>query len=109
MADLHQVSPALIDTHRPNRWGARIARIAGFGGLLVILAAEGFYSLKIAWQIQVSNTEMRRAFLSRVRTLEKIRSALYESGSVVLDSVLAEHGEVKTETLLTKLRRSSVT
>lgn len=104
MADLHRVSSTFIQTQRPNRWGARIARIAGFGGLLAILGAEGFYSLKIAWQIQVSNTEMRRDFLSRDRTLEQIRSALYESGSVVRDYVLVEPGENKAETLRTELK-----
>jgi len=72
--------------------------------LLAILAAEGFYSLKIARQIQVSNTEMRRDFLSRDRTLEQIRSALYESGNVVRDYVLVEPGENKAETLRTELK-----
>lgn len=102
--DLHEVSSTIIHAHRPNWWGARIARIAGFGGLLAILAAEGFYSLKIAWQIQVSNTEMRRDFLKRDRTLEQIRSALYESGNVVRDYVLVEPGENKAETLRTELK-----
>ncbi len=101
--DLHEVSSTLIHAHRPSRWGARIARIAGFGGLLAILAAEGFYSLKIARQIQASNTEMRRDFLSRDRTLEQIRSALYESGNVVRDYVLVEPSENKAETLRTEL------
>jgi anti-sigma regulatory factor (Ser/Thr protein kinase) len=72
--------------------------------LLAILAAEGFYSLKIAWQIQVSNTEMRHDFLSRDRRLEQIRSALYESGNVVRDYVLVEPGENKAETLRTELK-----
>jgi signal transduction histidine kinase len=72
--------------------------------LLAILGAEGFYSLKIAWQIQVSNTEMRRDFLSRDRTLEQIRSALYESGNVVRDYVLVEPSENKAETLRTELK-----
>jgi signal transduction histidine kinase len=104
MANLHEVSSAFIHVHRPNRWGARVARIVGFGGLLAILAAEGFYSLKIAWRIQVSNTEMRRDFLSRDRRLEQIRSALYESGNVVRDYVLVEPGENKAETLRTELK-----
>jgi signal transduction histidine kinase len=104
MADLQEDSSVRMRTHRPNRWGARIARIAGFGGLLAILGAEGFYSLKIARQIQVSNTEMRRDFLSRDRTLEQIRSALYESGNVVRDYVLVEPGENKAETLRTELK-----
>src|SRR6266481_3247818 len=47
MVDLHEVSSTLIHAHRPKRWGARIARIAGFGGLLAILAAEGFYSFSL--------------------------------------------------------------
>jgi signal transduction histidine kinase len=81
-----------------------MARIAGFGGLLAILAAEGFYSLKIAWQIQVSNTEMRRDFLSRDRTLEQIRSALYESGNIARDYVLVEAGENKAEPLRIELK-----
>src|SRR6267143_5309785 len=104
MVDLIKVSSTLIHVHRPNRWGSRIARIAGFGGLLAILAAEGFYSLKIAWQIQVSNTEMRRDFLTRDRTLEQIRSALYESGNVVRDYVLVDPSENKAETLRTELK-----
>jgi hypothetical protein len=102
--DPHEVSSTFVHIHRPNRWGARIARIAGFGGLLAILAAEGFYSLKVAWQIQVSNTEMRRNFLSRERTLEQVRSALHESGNVVRDYVLVETGENKAETLRTELK-----
>jgi len=102
--DLSKVSSIDVHSHRPNRWGARIARIAGFGGLLAILATEGFYSLKIAWQIQVSNTEMRRDFLSRDRTLEQIRSALHESGNVVRDYVLVEPGENKAETLRIELK-----
>jgi signal transduction histidine kinase len=105
MLDSNKVSSTCMHTHRPNRWGPRIARIAGFGGLLAILAVEGFYSLKIAWQIQVSNTEMRRGFLSRDRTLEQIRSALYESGNVVRDYVLVEPGEDKTERPRTELKR----
>jgi signal transduction histidine kinase len=105
MLDLHQVSATLIPTRRPNRWGARIARIAGFGGLLAILAVEGFYSLKIASQIQASNTEMRRGFLSRDRTLEQIRSALYESGNVVRDYVLVEPGEDEKKARPTELKR----
>jgi signal transduction histidine kinase len=104
MVDLHKVSSTRIHGHRPNRWGARIARIAGFGGLLAILGAQGLYSLKIAWQIQVSNTEMRRDFLSRDRTLEQIRSALYESGNVVRDYVLVEPGQNKAETLRNELK-----
>ena len=104
MVHLHYASSTSFHAHRSNRWGARIARIAGFGGLLAILAAEGIYSLKIAWQIQVSNTEMRRDFLSRDRTLEQIRSALYESGNVVRDYVLVQPGENKAETLRTELK-----
>ena len=104
MADLYRVSSTLIHAHRPNRWGARIARMAGFGGLLAILAAEGFYSLRIAWRIQVSNTEMRRDFLSRDRKLEQIRSALHQSGNVVREYVLVEPGENKAETLRTELK-----
>lgn len=101
--DLQEVSSRLIHAHRPNRWGARIARIAGFGGLLAILAAEGFYSLKIARHIQVSNTEMHREFLSRDRTLEQIRAALYESGNAVRDYVLVEPRDDKAETLRSEL------
>jgi hypothetical protein len=102
--NLRKVPSTFVRSHRPNRWRARMARIAGFGGLLAILAAEGFYSLKIAWQIQVSNTEMRRDFLARDRTLERIRSALHESGNVVRDYVLVEPGENKAEALRTELK-----
>ena len=102
--DLHESSTRLIHTHRPSRLGARIARIAGFGGLLAILAAEGLYSLKIASQIQASNAQMRQDFLSRDRTLNQIRSSLYESGNVVRDYILVEPGQNKAERLRNELK-----
>ena len=104
MLDRHEVSSTFTHTHRPNRWGARIARIVGFGGLLAILAAEGLYSLKMARQIQAGNAQMRHDFLSRDRTLEQIRSSLHESGNVVRDYILVEPGQNKAESLRNELK-----
>ncbi|MGB2890744.1 MAG: ATP-binding protein, partial [Candidatus Acidiferrales bacterium] len=73
-------------------------------GLLAIMAAAGIYSLQIAREIQDSNTQMRRDFLSRDRTLDQIRSGLYESGNVVRDYILVEPEQNSAETLRTDLK-----
>jgi hypothetical protein len=47
---------------------------------------------------------MRHDFLSRDRTLGRIRTSLYESGNVVRDYVLVEPGQHKAERLRNELK-----
>lgn len=80
---------AVMQAQNGNRFGIKIVLIAGFGGLLAIMATAGIYSLRIAGGIQESNRQLRRDYVSRDRTLDEIRSGLYESGNLVRDFILA--------------------
>src|SRR5579863_4262229 len=66
----------------------RLVLVAGFGGLLALMAVGGFDAIQVLQQIQGRNIEIRRAFLSRNRALEQIRSSLYLSGTFVRDYLL---------------------
>lgn len=72
----------------PTRFGIRIVLIAGFGGLIAIMAAAGIYSLRISKEIQRTSTQLRNDYLSRERLLEEIRSNLFESGNIARDYLL---------------------
>jgi signal transduction histidine kinase len=66
----------------------RLVLLAGFGGLLALMAVGGFDAIQVLRQIQTRNVQIRQAFLSRDRALEHIRSSLYLSGTVVRDYLL---------------------
>ena len=51
---------------KPNPFGTRMVLIAGFSGLLAIMTVAGIYSLRIAREIQDSNTQMRHDFLRAI-------------------------------------------
>ena len=78
---------------KPNPFGTRVVLVAGFSGLLAIMTVAGIYSLRIAREIQDSNTQMRDDFVSRDRLLDKIRADLYESGTAVRDFILVGNDE----------------
>ncbi|HTT61075.1 MAG TPA: ATP-binding protein [Bryobacteraceae bacterium] len=67
---------------------SRLVLIAGFGGLLVLLAFAGFDGVRKLRQIQRRNDAIRESFLARTRLLEQIRSGLYLSGTYVRDCLL---------------------
>jgi signal transduction histidine kinase len=66
----------------------RVALLAGFGGLLALLALSGLDAALVLAQIQARNTAIRRAYLERSRSLERIRAMLYLSGTYVRDYLL---------------------
>jgi signal transduction histidine kinase len=102
--DTRKNSPPRPPTTKTNPFGTRMVLIAGFSGLLAIMTLAGIYSLRIAREIQDSNTQMRRDFLARDRTLDKIRSDLYESGTAVRDFILVGNDEQAAASLLAELR-----
>src|SRR5215472_2257331 len=67
---------------------SRFILLAGFGGLLLLMAFAGVDSLVTIREIQNSNDANREEFLWRTRLLEKIRSDVYLSGTYVRDYVL---------------------
>ena len=66
----------------------RAVLLAGFGGLLIMMALAGFDAVSILGQIQARNERLRADFLDRNRTLEQIRSDLYLSGTYIRDYLL---------------------
>jgi signal transduction histidine kinase len=77
----------------PRRNGALVvnsalALLAGFGGLLLLMAFAGFDGIQALEQIQTSNDAIREDFLLRTRVLERIRADVYVSGTYVRDYLL---------------------
>ena len=63
--------------------------VIGFGGLLLLMAAAETGALLFLNSWRQSGTELQSHFLSRNRTLEKIRANIYLSGTFARDSLLA--------------------
>src|SRR5215467_4176422 len=74
----------------------RFPLIAGFGGLLVIVALAGMDTLRVLSHIRANGDQIRQDFLFRNHVLNNIRSDLYLSGTFVRDYLLEpdfEHAE----------------
>ncbi len=67
---------------------SRFILIAGFGGLLVLMAFAGIDAMRLLREIQRRNDAIRRDFLNRNRLLNQIRSDVYLSGTYVRDYIL---------------------
>jgi signal transduction histidine kinase len=67
---------------------SRLVLIAGFGGLLLLMAFAGADGIQALKQIQKSNDRIREDFLLRTQVLERIRSDLYRSGTDLRDYLL---------------------
>jgi signal transduction histidine kinase len=81
----------------------------GFGGLLLIMAGAESGALLFLNSLRNSGTGMQAHFLARNRTLEKIRSNIYLSGTFARDSLLAPEtsGARAQITTLAGLRRDT--
>jgi signal transduction histidine kinase len=67
---------------------SRHVLMAGFGGLLLLMAFAGLDGLRSLQEIQNSNDNIREDFLLRTRLLERIRGDVYVSGTYVRDYLL---------------------
>jgi signal transduction histidine kinase len=70
---------------------------AGFGGLLLIMAAAEVGALLMINSLRTSDAQVARRFLERSRILEQIRSSIYLSGTVARDSLLAPAGSASSQ------------
>jgi len=88
-----------------RRFGSRAALFAGFGALLVLMVIICIDALLTLAAFETNDTQIRRDFLYRERTLEQVRDGLYESGAIMRDYALLNESERQSEeTLLTELR-----
>ncbi len=78
---------------RPVRFGSLRVLVAGFGGLLVLMAVAGTYALLVLRQVQSRNEQIRQEFLSRTQALERIRLGIYLSETIARDYLLAPEPE----------------
>lgn len=62
--------------------------MAGFGGLLFLMAFAEFDGVQALVRMQTSGDRIREEFQRRTRVLERIRSGLYVSGTYVRDYLL---------------------
>ena len=77
-----------ITRNRALAANSRLILMAGFGGLLLLMAFAEFDGMQALTQIQRSNDEIREDFLRRTRVLDRIRADLYVSGTYVRDYLL---------------------
>lgn len=86
-----------------------VVLVAGFGGLLLLMAAAEAGALLFLNSLRHNDTTLQARFLARNRTLERIRSNIYLSGTFVRDSLLAPEQSGARAQLVTLegLRRDS--
>src|SRR5579863_6784423 len=86
-----------------------VVLVAGFGGLLLIMALAEAGTLLFLNSLRNNETALQAGFLARNRTLERIRSDIYLSGTFVRDSLLApeQSGARAQLATLEGLRRDS--
>jgi signal transduction histidine kinase len=70
---------------------ARATRVLsfGFGGLILFILAAGTGTLVLQQRVRNDDSRIRQTFLGRLRTLEKIRSEIYLSGTDMRDFLLS--------------------
>ncbi|HLH30178.1 MAG TPA: MCP four helix bundle domain-containing protein [Terriglobia bacterium] len=71
----------------------RLALVAGFGGLLMVITLGGIDTIRVLEEIRHNGQQIRQEFLSRNHTLNDIRSNLYLSGTYVRDYLLEPEPE----------------
>jgi hypothetical protein len=62
-------------------WNTRWLLLAGFGGLLLLMALAGLDGVRVLRSIQSRSDAIRNDFLERNRLLNQLRSDLYLSGT----------------------------
>jgi signal transduction histidine kinase len=66
----------------------RLALVAGFGSILVIMTLAGLDALRVLTDVRQKDDRIRRQFLAQNHVLNDIRSQVYLSGTFVRDYLL---------------------
>lgn len=98
-------TPEASQAQSHRRLGSRGALLAGFGALLVLMVLICVDALHTLAAFETNDAQIRQDFIYRERTLERVRTGLYESGTIMRDYLLLSGSERQTqETLLTQLQ-----
>ena len=103
MTDEKPIPPTFSQARRLRGFRPWTALIAGFGVLLALMAVMHLDTLGVLKETETRSAQIRRDFLTRERTLDQIRSGLYESGNVVRDYILVESDQNPPEMLRARL------
>lgn len=60
----------------------------GFGGLLLLMGVLGLSAISFLYQIEIRQEKLRQDYVERDRTLERLRSNIFLSGTYVRDFLL---------------------
>ncbi len=60
----------------------------GFGGLLLLMSGAGLSAISFLYQIEIRQEQIRRDYVERDRTLEKLRASIFLSGTYIRDFLL---------------------
>jgi len=67
---------------------ARLLLWIGFGGLLLLMGVLGLSAISFLYQIEIRQEKLRQDFVERDRTLERLRSSIFLSGTHIRDFLL---------------------
>ena len=67
---------------------ARYLLWIGFGGLLLLMGVLGLSAISFLYQIEIRQERLRRDFVERDRTLERLRASIFLSGTYIRDFLL---------------------
>jgi signal transduction histidine kinase len=83
------------ETDRSDRlpFNSRLALVAGFGSILVIMTVAGLDALRVLRDVRRNDDRIRRQFLFQNHVLNDIRSQVYLSGTYVRDYLLEPESE----------------
>ena len=82
--------PSSVLANRGKRIGPLAAIIFGFSALLVLMAILALDSIRALRELEASSSRVRQGYLSRERSLRKIRVSIYESGNLLREYALAD-------------------
>src|SRR5579863_6646579 len=66
----------------------RVLLCIGFGGLLILMGVLGLSAISFLYQIEIRQEKLRQDFVERDRTLERLRSNIFLSGTYIRDFLL---------------------
>jgi signal transduction histidine kinase len=88
---------------RPKQILPRGALIAGFLALLALMAILAFDAIHAFRDLEASSSQVRHDYLTRERTLRKIRASIYESGNLMREYTLTDPDKKTRESYLAQL------
>ncbi len=85
MTEMKPDRPVTSKVPRREWFGSRAALFAGFGTLLILMAAVSIDSLYTLEALETHDTQIRKEFVYREHTLGQVRTSVYESGDIMSD------------------------